>query len=395
MSVADKIRESLSRSSWIRKMFEEGDRLRQLHGPDHVYDFTLGNPDLEPPDCVTKRLQSLVHNPVPGMHRYMSNAGYRETRHAIAAHVGRQAGLSLTENHVVMTVGAGGGLNVVLKTILNPGDEVIASAPYVVEYGFYTDNHQGKLVVVKTRPDFQLDPTAIAGAITPRTRAVLINSPNNPTGVVYPASTLRALAETLKQKEAEFGSTIYLISDEPYAALVYDGVRVPPILGIFEHGILVTSHSKDLALPGERIGYIAINPAIAEAGVLFDGLVFANRILGFVNAPALMQRLITDLQGESVGVQVYQERRDLLYSQLSKLGFDVVKPQGAFYMFPTSPIPDDVAFIRAAAKHNLLLVPGSGFGSPGYFRIAYCVPKQVILNSFPAFERVAKEFGLS
>ena len=395
MSVADKIRESLSRSSWIRKMFEEGDRLRQLHGPDHVYDFTLGNPDLEPPDCVTKRLQSLVHNPVPGMHRYMSNAGYRETRHAIAAHVGRQAGLSLTENHVVMTVGAGGGLNVVLKTILNPGDEVIASAPYFVEYGFYTDNHQGKLVVAKTRPDFQLDPTAIAGAITPRTRAVLINSPNNPTGVVYPASTLRALAETLKQKEAEFGSTIYLISDEPYAALVYDGVRVPPILGIFEHGILVTSHSKDLALPGERIGYIAINPAIAEAGVLFDGLVFANRILGFVNAPALMQRLITDLQGESVGVQVYQERRDLLYSHLSKLGFDVVKPQGAFYMFPTSPIPDDVAFIRAAAKHNLLLVPGSGFGSPGYFRIAYCVPKQVILNSFPAFERVAKEFDLS
>jgi len=394
MSVADKIRESLSRSSWIRKMFEEGDRLRQLHGPDHVYDFTLGNPDLEPPDCVTKRLQSLVHNPVPGMHRYMSNAGYRETRHAIAAHVGRQAGLSLTENHVVMTVGAGGGLNVILKTILNPGDEVIASSPYFVEYGFYTDNHQGKLVVVKTRPDFQLDPTAIAGAITPRTRAVLINSPNNPTGVVYPASTLRALAEILKQKEAEFGSTIYLISDEPYAALVYDGVRVPPILGIFEHGILVTSHSKDLALPGERIGYIAINPAIAEAGVLFDGLVFANRILGFVNAPALMQRLITDLQGESVGVQVYQERRDLLYSHLSKLGFDVVKPQGAFYMFPKSPIPDDVTFIRAAAKHNLLLVPGSGFGSPGYFRIAYCVPKQVILNSFPAFERVAREFGL-
>lgn len=394
MSVADKIRESLSRSSWIRKMFEEGDRLRQLHGPDHVYDFTLGNPDLEPPDCVTKRLQSLVHNPVPGMHRYMSNAGYRETRHAIAAHVGRQAGLSLTENHVVMTVGAGGGLNVILKTILNPGDEVIASSPYFVEYGFYTDNHQGKLVVVKTRPDFQLDPTAIAGAITPRTRAVLINSPNNPTGVVYPASTLRALAEILKQKEAEFGSTIYLISDEPYAALVCDGIRVPPILGIFEHGILVTSHSKDLALPGERIGYIAINPAIAEAGVLFDGLVFANRILGFVNAPALMQRLITDLQGESVGVQVYQERRDLLYSHLSKLGFDVVKPQGAFYMFPKSPIPDDVTFIRAAAKHNLLLVPGSGFGSPGYFRIAYCVPKQVILNSFPAFERVAREFGL-
>jgi aspartate aminotransferase len=395
MPIADKIRESLNRSSWIRKMFEEGDRLRQLHGPDNVYDFTLGNPDLEPPDCVTKRLQSLVRNPVPGMHKYMSNAGYREARSAIAAYVGRRAGVSLTENHVVMTVGAGGGLNVVLKTILNPGDEVIASAPYFVEYGFYADNHQGKLVVVKTQPDFQLDITAIARAITPRTRAVLINSPNNPTGVVYPSEALQTLMETLKRKEAEFGTTIYVISDEPYAALVFDGVAVPPVLSIFEHGILVTSHSKDLALPGERIGYIAINPAIPEAGTLFDGLVFANRILGFVNAPALMQRLVADLEGESVGVEVYQERRDLLYAHLSALGFDVVKPQGAFYMFPKSPIPDDVAFVRAAAKHNLLLVPGSGFGSPGYFRIAYCVPKQTIVKSFPAFERVAKEFGLS
>jgi aspartate aminotransferase len=395
MPIADKIRESLNRSSWIRKMFEEGDRLRQLHGPDHVYDFTLGNPDLEPPDCVTKRLQSLVHDPMPGMHKYMSNAGYRETRHAIAAYVGQRAGVSLTENHVVMAVGAGGGLNVTLKAILNPGDEVIASAPYFVEYGFYADNHQGKLVVVTTQPDFQLDLAAISRAITPRTRAVLINSPNNPTGVIYPSEALRALAETLKQKEAEFGTTIYLISDEPYSALVFDSLTVPPVLGIFEHGILVTSHSKDLALPGERIGYIAINPAIPEAGILFDGLVFANRVLGFVNAPALMQRLVANLQGESVGVEVYQERRDLLYAHLTALGFDVVKPHGAFYMFPRSPIPDDVAFVRAAAKHNLLLVPGSGFGSPGYFRIAYCVPKETILKSFPAFEKVAKEFRLS
>jgi aspartate aminotransferase len=394
VSVADKIRESLSRSSWIRKMFEEGDRLRRIHGPEHVYDFTLGNPDVEPPDCVTKRLQALTHDPVLGMHKYMSNAGYPETRSAIAAHVGRKAGLSLTENHVVMTVGAGGGLNVVLKTILNPGDEVIANAPYFVEYGFYTDNHQGTLVVINTQPDFQLDITAIAAAITPRTRAVLINSPNNPTGVIYPSEALQALAETLKRKETEFGTTIYLISDEPYAALVFDGAVVPPVLGIFEHGILVTSHSKDLALPGERIGYIAINPAIPEPTTLFDGLVFANRVLGFVNAPALMQRLVADLQGESVGVEVYQERRDLLYAHLSALGFDVVKPQGAFYMFPKSPIPDDVAFVRTAAKHNLLLVPGSGFGSPGYFRIAYCVSSQVILKSFPAFERVAKECGL-
>jgi aspartate aminotransferase len=395
MAVADKIRESLNRSSWIRKMFEEGDRLRTLHGADRVYDFTLGNPDLEPPDCVTRRLQRLVHDPALGMHKYMSNAGYRETRQAVAAHVGAKAGLRLTENHVVMTVGAGGALNVVLKTILNPGDEVVASAPYFVEYGFYTDNHQGKLVVVKTQPDFQLDIVAIAAAITSRTRAVLINSPNNPTGVVYPSEALRALAKALEQKEAEFGTTIYLISDEPYAGLVFDGVVVPPVLTIFGHGILVTSHSKDLALPGERIGYIAINPAIPEADTLFDGLVFANRVLGFVNAPALMQRLVANLQGESVGVEVYQERRDLLYAHLSALGFDVVRPQGAFYMFPKSPISDDVAFVRAAAKHNLLLVPGSGFGSPGHFRIAYCVPKETIIKSFPAFEKVAKDFGLS
>jgi aspartate aminotransferase len=394
MAVADKIRDSLNRSSWIRKMFEEGDRLRQIHGPDRVYDFTLGNPDLEPPDAVVKRLQGLAQDPQPGMHKYMSNAGYRETRQAIAAYLGRKAGVPLTESHVVMTVGAGGGLNVVFKTILNPGDEVLVNAPYFVEYGFYADNHQGKIAVVPTRSDFQLDVPAIAKAITPRTRAVLINSPNNPTGVVYPEATLRALAEVLRQKEAEFGGTIYCISDEPYAGLVFDGASVPPVLGIFPHGILVTSHSKDLALPGERIGYIALHPAIPEASLLFDGLVFANRVLGFVNAPALMQRLIAELQGVAVNVQEYQERRDLLCGHLSRLGFDLVKPQGAFYLFPKSPIPDDVAFVRAAATHNLLLVPGSGFGSPGYFRIAYCVPKQVILNSFPAFESVAKDFGL-
>jgi aspartate aminotransferase len=395
MAVADKVRDSLNRSSWIRKMFEEGDRLRQIHGPDRVYDFTLGNPDLEPPDAVVKRLQLLAQDPQPGMHKYMSNAGYRETRQAIAAYLGRKAGVPLTENHVVMTVGAGGGLNVVFKTILNPGDEVLVNAPYFVEYGFYADNHQGKIAVVPTRPDFQLDVPAIAKAITPRTRAVLINSPNNPTGAIYPEGTLRALAEVLRLKEAEFGGAIYLISDEPYAGLVFDGASVPPVLGIFPHGILVTSHSKDLALPGERIGYIAIHPTIPEAALLFDGLVFANRVLGFVNAPALMQRLIAELQGVAVNVQEYQERRDLLCGHLSRLGFDLVKPQGAFYLFPKSPIPDDVAFIQAAAKHNLLLVPGSGFGSPGYFRIAYCVPKQVILNSFPAFESVAKDFGLA
>lgn len=394
MSISVKVRESLKGSSMIRKMFEEGDRLRKIHGEANVYDFSLGNPDLEPPEAFKKRLRELADHPVPGMHKYMSNAGYAETRAAVAANLNRKTGLRLTENQVVMTVGAGGGLNVIFKTLLDPGDEVIVSAPYFVEYGFYIDNHQGKLVVVKTKPDFQLDPAAIRAAITPRTKAVLINTPNNPTGAIYNEKTLTDLAGVLREKEAELGSTIYLISDEPYAGLTYDGVIPPPVLKIFDHGIVVTSHSKDLALPGERIGYVAINPAIPEAELLYNGLVFANRILGFVNAPALMQRLVTGLQGEVAGVGIYQERRDLLYNHLVKNGFEVIKPQGAFYLFPKSPIPDDLAFVQAAVKYNLLIVPGSGFGMPGYFRIAYCVSREVIQNSLPAFTKLAKEFGL-
>ncbi len=394
MSISTKVTDSLTRSSWIRKMFEEGDRLSKIHGADKVYDFTIGNPDLEPPVEFKNRLRELANNPVPGMHKYMSNAGYPETRKAIAAHLNQETGMNLTENNVVMTVGAGGGLNVVLKTILNPGEEVIVSAPYFVEYGFYTDNHGGKLVVVNTRPDFQLDPDAIEKVITPKTKAILINSPNNPTGVIYTEAVLNDLAKVIARKEAEFGSTIYLISDEPYSGLVYDGVKVPPVLSIFDHSLVVTSHSKDLALPGERIGYIAVSPKNPEVELFFDGLVFANRVLGFVNAPALMQRLIAELQGKVTGVEVYRERRDLLYNHLIANGFEVVKPQGAFYLFPKSPIPDDVAFIQSAVKYNLLLVPGTGFGAPGYFRIAYCVSKDTILNSFPAFTELAKEYQL-
>ncbi|HEY8462869.1 MAG TPA: pyridoxal phosphate-dependent aminotransferase [Bacillota bacterium] len=394
MSIAVKIRESLSNASFIRKMFEQGEALRKLHGAENVYDFTLGNPDLEPPATFKERLKDLAEHPVPGMHKYMSNAGYEETRQAIADYLNRATGQNLTANHVLMTVGAGGGLNVIFKTLLNPGDEVLVNSPYFVEYGFYIDNYQGKLVVVKSRPDFQLDLAAIEQALTPRTKAILINSPNNPTGVVYTEKILRDLAALLRRKEAEFGTVIYLISDEPYAGLVYDGVKVPPVLSIFDHAIVVTSHSKDLALPGERIGYVAINPKIPEAETLFNGLVFANRVLGFVNAPALMQRLVTGMQGQVAGVEIYRERRDLLYNHLVSIGFEVVKPQGAFYLFPKSPIPDDVAFINSALKYNLLLVPGSGFACPGYFRIAYCVAKDTIVRSLPYFSKLAAEYGL-
>ena len=394
MSISTKVKDSLSRASWIRKMFEEGDRLSQIHGRDKVYDFTIGNPDLEPPAAFKERLLELAEHPIPGMHRYMSNAGYPEARQSIAAHLNRKTGIDLNVGQIVMAVGAGGGLNVVFKTLLDPGDEIIVSSPYFVEYGFYVNNHGGKLVVVKSRPNFQLDLTAIAAAITPQTKAIMINSPNNPTGVIYGEALLKDLAVIIRQKEAQFGKTLYLISDEPYSSLVYDNQTVPSVLNIFDHSLLVTSHSKDLAIPGERIGYIAINPKIPEVEMLFDGLVFATRVLGFVNAPALMQRLVASLQGQSVGTAVYQERRDLLYNHLTKIGFKLVKPQGAFYLFPESPIPDDIAFVQAATQHNLLLVPGSGFGAPGYFRIAYCVPKETIINSLPAFTALAEEFEL-
>lgn len=394
MAISAKVQASLSGSSVIRKMFEEGDRLRKIHGPEKVFDFSIGNPDLEPPVVLKEKLRELANNPLPGMHKYMSNAGYTETRQKVAAYLARKTGLPLTENQVVMTVGAGGGLNVVFKTLLNPGDEVIVSAPYFVEYGYYTENHQGKLVVVNSDSNFQLDLEAISRGINSKTKAILINTPNNPTGVIYPEDLLRKLAQLMKQKETELGTEIYLISDEPYSGLVYDGVTIPPVLSIFERGIMVTSHSKDLALPGERIGYIAINPGMPEAGILYDGLVFANRVLGFVNAPALMQHLVAGLQGTVVGVDVYQERRDLLYNHLKNLGFQVVKPQGAFYLFPKCPVPDDKAFTGAAIKYNLLIVPGSGFGAPGYFRIAYCVSREVVVNSLPAFTQLAKEFGM-
>ena len=395
MAISRKIQENLNRSSWIRKMFEEGDRLKKEWGPERVYDFTLGNPDLEPPAIVYEQLRKFSEEPMPGMHKYMNNAGYEETRSAVASYLSEQSGKKLNAANVVMTCGAGGGLNVALKTILNPGDEVICIAPYFVEYGFYVDNHQGRLVVVQSKDDFQLDPKAIGEAINERTKAVIINSPNNPTGAVYPKESLEMLAAILADKEEQFKNEIYLISDEPYSKLVYDGIKLPSVLRHIPRSVLVTSHSKDLALPGERIGYIAINPDIPEAKQLFDGFVFANRTLGYVNAPALLQRLVTPLQGMAVGVNEYKERRDIIVNHLLSVGFRVTKPQGAFYIFPESPDPDDVAFVNKATSFGLLLVPGSGFGAPGYFRIAYCVDKDVILRSLPTFSRIAEEYELT
>ncbi len=394
MPIAGKIENFLSASSWIRKMFEEGERLRRIHGVDKVYDFTLGNPNVEPPRAFHEELLKLAQNPMPGMHRYMSNAGYLETRQAVAQVLAEESGQPVTADHIVMTCGAGGALNAVLKTLLNPGEEVIIPTPYFVEYRFYIDNHGGTFKEVPTGEDFQLDPEAVAAAVGPQTRAVLLNSPNNPTGAVYPAESLATLARLLEEKEQELGTTIYVISDEPYAKIVYDELTVPQIFKFIKNSIVVTSHSKDLALPGERIGYIAVNPAIEDAPLLLEGMVFSNRTLGFVNAPALAQRLVAPLQRESVDIGEYMEKRDVLYNHLVTLGFQLVKPMGAFYLFPRSPIADDVEFVLQAQKYNLLLVPGSGFGGPGFFRLSYCVDMQIIRNSLPAFEALAKEFNM-
>lgn len=395
MTISAKVKACIENASWIRRMFEEGAKLRAAHGAANVFDFTLGNPSTEPPAALIEELRRLAVDPPPGMHRYMNNAGYDETRSAVAAVLAEKSGLPVVGRHVVMTCGAGGALNVVLKTILDPGEEVIILTPYFVEYKFYIDNHGGIPREVWTdRETFQLDIPAIEAAIGPRTRAVIVNSPNNPTGVVYPRRSLIALGEMLERRERQLGRQIYVISDEPYARLVYDGETVPSIFACVRNSVVVTSHSKDLALPGERIGYLAANPQLTEADLFLEGAIFCNRVLGFVNAPALMQRLVTSLQKVSVDVEEYRRKRDLLYDHLTGLGFAMVKPKGGFYLFPRSPLADDVEFVRRAQQHCLLLVPGSGFGAPGYFRIAYCVEEEMIRRSLPAWEKLARELGL-
>ena len=376
-------------------MFEEGERLRQEFGADKIYDFTLGNPDVEPPESFSRQLLELAQHPLPGMHRYMNNAGYAETRSAVATKISKDAGLPVPADNIIMTCGAGGALNVVLKTILNPGEEVIILAPFFVEYKFYIDNHGGVPVEVWTnRETFQLDVEAIERAITTKTRAIIVCSPNNPTGVIYSSQSLKKLGDILKGIHNRTGHLIYVISDEPYARIAYDGQHVPNIFPLVESSIIVTSHSKDLALPGERIGYLAANPRMATAGQFMEGAVFSNRVLGFVNAPAIMQRLVAKLQDESVDVAEYQVKRDLLVRELRSLGFKLVKPDGAFYLFPESPLADDVEFVMLAQKHRILLVPGAGFGAPGFFRIAYCFDKGMIERSMPAWRALAQEAGL-
>jgi len=393
MPISTKIKDYMERASWIRKMFEQGIELKNKLGPDKVFDFSLGNPNLEPPDEVHKAILDIMADKRPGKHAYMPNAGLKETRESVAAFLSKEHGLALSGEQVIMTCGAGGGLNVALKTVLDPGDDVLVLSPYFVEYFFYIDNHNGNGKLVKTKEDFTLDLKAIEAAITSKTKAIIINSPNNPSGRIYDETSLRNLGklfETIKQKNNQ---TIYLLADEPYSKIIYDEARVPSVFQVYANSMIITSYSKDLSLPGERIGYVAVNPRMENWKQVVDGLTFCNRILGFVNAPALMQHIISKLQGVQVDVSEYQRKRDNLCRGLAEAGYSFIKPEGAFYLFPKSPIPDDVLFVNTLLQENILAVPGMGFGTPGYFRLAYCVEDRVIQGSMEGFRRAIRKFS--
>ena len=389
MTIAKKIENFMSQSSWIRKMFEDGIKLKKEYGAENVFDFSLGNPNVLPPSSFKKALAETVQKTKE--HGYMPNAGYLETREAVASFLTKENNLKIPASNVVMTCGAGGALNVVFKSILNPDDEVITVAPFFVEYRFYVDNYNGVLKVASLKKDFSLDIAEIEKNITEKTKAILINSPNNPTGKVYSKSDLDELAFMLLKKQKELNQTIYLISDEPYNKIVYDNAIVPNIFEAYKNSIVVTSYSKTMSIPGERIGYIAVHPELSDAEKFVAALVFCNRILGFVNAPALMQRVVAKVQNQIVDVNEYKKKRDMLCEGLSKIGYEFNVPEGAFYLFPKAPIEDDVKFVQILQQEKVLTVPGSGFGTSGYFRIAYCVDDKTILNSIPHFKKAFNE----
>ena len=383
MAISQKMLAFAERSSWIRKMFEEGARLKAQYGADQVCDFSLGNPDLPPPAQYQEAVRKVTAAETPGSHGYMANNGYAFVREAVAKQLSLEQDMALSQNEILMTVGAAGAINVVMKALLDPGDEVIILAPFFVEYNFYVDNHGGATKIVNTAQDFSLDLAAIEAAIGPKTKAIIINSPNNPTGQIYSAAELAGLAGVL----AKAPQTIYLISDEPYRKIVYDGHTVPSIFAAYRNSLIVSSYSKDLSLPGERIGYIAVHPEIESKAQLLGAMTLANRILGFVNAPALMQRVVAELQGVTVDCAAYGRRRELFCKVLSEAGYEFIPPKGAFYMFPKSPIGDDAQFVGLLAEEKILGVPGRGFGMPGYFRLAFCVEDAVISRSAEGFKK--------
>lgn len=392
MSVSLKIQESIEKSSWIRKMFEEGAKLKAEFGAENVYDFSLGNPDLEPPAEFFQALKQMADSTATGMHGYMPNSGFTDVRNSIAHKVEKDHKVKIDGNSLVMTCGAAGGMNIIMKTILDPGDEIIAIKPYFAEYGFYISNHQGVLVLAESNADFSINIEAIEKAITPKTKGIIINSPNNPTGKIYTEKEIDKLCDLLKKKSTG-DKKIFLICDEPYREIVYDNKDVSPVLCKYANTLVVNSYSKSLSLPGERIGYVAVSPDADNHALLMAGLNLSNRILGFVNAPALMQRIVAQLNEAAVNVNIYKKRRDLLMAGLKEAGYEFSEPEGAFYLFCKSPGGDDVEFVRHLQKYNVLAVPGVGFGGPGYFRIAYCTSEKVIEKAIPKFKEALASFN--
>ena len=394
--ISEKMKPYVKNNSAIRMMFEEGNRLRAKYGADKVFDFSLGNPSVPAPDSVREAIIELVNNTDPTvLHGYMSNAGFEDVRQTIAESLNRRFDTKFSAKNLIMTVGAASGLNVILKTVLNPGEEVIVFAPYVLEYGAYVRNYDG--VLVEISPDtttFQPNLAEFEQKITPKTKAVIVNTPHNPTGVVYSEETIRKLSAILEAKQKEFGTVIYLISDEPYRELAYDGVEVPYLTKYYDNTVVGYSYSKSLSLPGERIGYLVIPDEADGSEELISAATIANRTLGCVNAPSLIQKVVAKCVDAKTDLAAYDKNRQALYNGLKECGFECIKPQGAFYLFVKSPVEDEKAFCEAGKKYNILMVPGSSFACPGYVRLAYCVSYDTIVNSLPEFKKLAAEYGL-
>lgn len=394
--ISEKMKPYVKNNSAIRMMFEEGNRLRAKYGADKVFDFSLGNPSVPAPDSVREAIIELVNTTDPTvLHGYMSNAGFEDVRQTIAESLNRRFDTKFSAKNLIMTVGAASGLNVILKTILNPGEEVIVFAPYFLEYGAYARNYDG--VLVEISPDtttFQPNLAEFEQKITPKTRAVIVNTPHNPTGVVYSEETIKKLSAILEAKQKEFGSVIYLISDEPYRELAYDGVEVPYLTKYYNNTVVGYSYSKSLSLPGERIGYLVIPDEADGSEELISAATIANRTLGCVNAPSLIQKVVAKCVDAKTDLAAYDKNRQALYNGLKECGFECIKPQGAFYLFVKSPVEDEKAFCEAGKKYNILMVPGSSFACPGYVRLAYCVSYETIVNSLPEFKKLAAEYGL-
>lgn len=393
MPISKKISENLTRSSWVRKMFETGIELKQRYGQENVFDFSLGNPDLPSPKKFNKTLLEEAKKTGPYVHGYMPNAGYPETRDLIATALKKESKINFTKDEIVMTCGAAGALNVILKSILEPGDEVIVIAPYFGEYDFYIDNHQGIRVISNSNAELLPDFSDLDNKINAKTKTLLINTPNNPSGRVYSSEILSNFGKLLSEKSKILGHPIYLIVDEPYKKILFDGLTYNSPFKFYENTIIANSFSKDLSLAGERIGYLAISPLIEDVRDIVNAAIFCNRILGYVNAPALMQRTVKNVLDSRVEVEIYQKRRDILYNALKKIGFDVIKPEGTFYIFPKTPIDDDIKFVKSLQDELVLTTPGTGFHYPSYIRVSFCVPEGTIINAISKFEKVFRMYS--